>query len=209
VSRTTEQPAPALLAEQPGWQGVRMIFSHDIGGASLRILQPGHAEAFLAHVEADREHLARWLGWATQQQMGTRDQALTFIGRGLKRFAEDGLPWMALWQGDAIIGGVLYFRVDQFRLGTDIGYWLSSGSGGQGLATRMVRAGLRLAFEDVGLSRVTIQAEVDNAPSRRLAERVGFQLDGVSRRAWMSAGRPVDMAVYSQLVEEWRDGWAA
>lgn len=169
----------------------------------VTVLQRRHAEAFLAHVDADRDHLARWLGWARAERMSTVEQAHGFIDRGLTRFAEDGLPWFALWQGERLLGGTLFFPVDSFSGGTEIGYWLASSAGGRGIATAMVRTALRFAFEEVGVPRVGLKAEVGNAASLALATRIGFRPEGIQRAGYLTADGPVDMATYGLLADDW------
>ncbi|MGL5852178.1 MAG: GNAT family N-acetyltransferase [Phycicoccus sp.] len=173
-------------------------------GLRLAVLVHHHAEAFLAHVDHDRDHLAPWLGWAAADRMSTTEHARAFIGRGLARLAEDGLPWLGLWHDGRIVGGTLFFPVDRFSRGTEIGYWLSPSVGGRGVGTRMVRTALRFAFDGAGLPRVGLKAEVDNRASRRLAERAGFTAEGIERAGHVTSRGAVDMATYSMLASDWQ-----
>ncbi|MGL4175235.1 MAG: GNAT family N-acetyltransferase [Dermatophilaceae bacterium] len=68
----------------------------------------------------------------------------------------------------------------------------------------MVRTALRFAFDEAGLPRVGLKAEVDNAASRRLAERVGFAAEGVERAGHVTSRGAVDMATYSMLASDWQ-----
>jgi ribosomal-protein-alanine N-acetyltransferase len=42
----------------------------------------------------------------------------------------------------------------------------------------------------------------ENAPSRRIAEKCGFQLEGTARGAFFNGGRNVDVLVYSLLRDD-------
>jgi ribosomal-protein-serine acetyltransferase len=53
------------------------------------------------------------------------------------------------------------------------------------------------------MNRVEVRAGVENLRSRRVAERLGFSLEGVMREAERVGGRFVDHAVYSILASEW------
>jgi RimJ/RimL family protein N-acetyltransferase len=56
-------------------------------------------------------------------------------------------------------------------------------------------------FETLGLRRAELNAEVTNTASRRVAEKAGFELEGV-RRAWRTVrGVPTDFALYSRLAD--------
>jgi ribosomal-protein-serine acetyltransferase len=178
------------------------VFKWDLGGgADLRMLELRHADALLEFVAANRSYLGEWLGWANT--MLTTDDAQAFIRRGITRYAEDSLPWVGIWQDDAMVGGLLFFPLDRMIRATEIGFWLGEHATGRGVMSRAVRAMLGLAFDDLQINRVVLNAEVSNSRSRALAERLGFTLEGIRRQAWLKQGGYIDMASYAMLAEEW------
>jgi ribosomal-protein-serine acetyltransferase len=180
------------------------MFKHDLGdGAELRMLEMRHAAEFLEFVEENREHLAEWLPWA--RIVTSLETAQEFIRRGVTRYAEDGLPWVGIWQDGQMAGGILFFPLEERIRATDIGYWLGHRFTGRGLATRSARAMLGFVFEELKLNRVGLQAEVDNLPSRAVADRLGFTYEGVRRQGWLNGDKLVDAAVYSLLASEWQE----
>ena len=46
-----------------------------------------------------------------------------------------------------------------------------------------------------GLNRITSYYHADNEGSRKLTERVGFEVEGRMRQAWFSGGLYADMVV--------------
>lgn len=183
----------------------------DLGdGLRTARLRRSHAEEHLALVERDRAALEQWLGWAV---MATPGDARDFLARGERREAEDGLPWVGLWLDELLVGGVLWFPLEKPVMATSVGYWLDSAVGGRGLMTRALRPLLDHVLDDLGLRRVGLEAAVGNTASRRVAERLGFALEGVKRSAWMVGDRVDDHAVYSLLASDPRpwhgDGPAA
>lgn len=179
----------------------------DLGdGLRTRALGRQDAEAHLALVERDRPALARWLDFATRIE--TVADARDHLARSEARAAEDGLPWVGVWLDDALVGGVLWFPVDRPVMATEVGYWLDSAVGGRGIMTRVLQPLLDRVLDDCGMRRVGLQAPVDNEPSRRVAERLGFAFEGVKRAAWMVGDRVDDHAVYSLLRDD-RRPWHA
>jgi ribosomal-protein-serine acetyltransferase len=179
------------------------MFKHDLGdGAELRILELRHAAEFLAFVDANRMYLSVWLGWP--RRITSVDEAEQFIRRGLMRFAEDGLPWAGIWQEGRMAGGVLFFPLEQAIRATEIGFWLGQEFAGRGLMARAARVMLGHVFDALRVNRVGLLAEVDNARSRAVAERLGFAFEGVRRQGWVNGDRLVDIAVYALLAEDWR-----
>ena len=59
----------------------------------------------------------------------------------------------------------------------ELGWVLHPDHAGRGYATEAVRALLRVAFEDLGVCRVTANCFTDNVASWRLMERVGMRLE--------------------------------
>lgn len=179
------------------------MFRYSIGiEEELRILELRHAPLFLQFVRENREFLGRWLGWA--KSIDSPEAAEAFLKRGVTRLSDDGLPWVSIWSGGRMAGGVLFFPLDPITKSTDIGYWLASWAGGNGLASRAVTAMLDYAFREVGVNRVGLLAEVGNDRSAALAKRLGFTFEGVRRDAWVNDDRHVDMSSYSLLSREWK-----
>ena len=178
------------------------MFKHDLGnGAYLQPLEPRHAEEFLEFLLTNREHLLQWLNW---EHLNTLEEAQKFIGRGMSRYTEDSLPWVGIWQDKQLVGGVLFFPIDKRTRSSEIGYWLGQGATRRGLVTRAARAMLEYAFGELKLNRVALLAASENTASRRVAERLGFRLEGVLRQAGLRRGELVDLTAYAMLAQEWR-----
>jgi RimJ/RimL family protein N-acetyltransferase len=82
-------------------------------------------------------------------------------------------------------------------------YWLLPEGRGRGLATRAVRLLAIWAFDELGLGRLAMLTERDNAASQAVAARSGFTLEGVLRRHMVGrGGQRVDTLLYGLLPEE-------
>ncbi|MBM7389227.1 RimJ/RimL family protein N-acetyltransferase [Clavibacter michiganensis] len=97
-------------------------------------------------------------------------------------------------------------EVAHLAVGTqaELGWTLDPAVGGRGLATEAVRAALRIAFQGLGVRRVVASAFADNAPSLRLAERVGMRRESyaVADSLHRDLGW-IDGVGYALLAEEW------
>ncbi len=150
----------------------------------------------------NRAYLGEWLGWANR--IDSEEDTQAFIKRGLTRFAEDGLPWIGIWQDDQMVGGILFFPVDQRIRSTEVGYWLGEQGAGRGLMTRSLKAMFHYVFDLLNLNRIGLQADFRNTRSRAVAERLGFTFEGIRRQSSEHEGQLIDMATYSLLADEWR-----
>ena len=96
----------------------------------------------------------------------------------------------------AFIGQIDIFTLnEQLRWG-NIGYHIQNQFFGQGYATEAVRLGLRLAFRELGYHRLEAAMELDNKPSRRVAEKAGMTYEGIRRKFFPESGG-IDMLVYA------------
>jgi [ribosomal protein S5]-alanine N-acetyltransferase len=86
----------------------------------------------------------------------------------------------------------------------DIGYLVAAPARGRGVATRAVRLISRFGFAELGAERIEISVEPANEPSQRVAERAGFQREGLLRGYQVVKGVRRDMLMYSLLRGELR-----
>lgn len=169
-------------------------------GRWLRLLEEPDAQKLYAVIDANRDHLVRWMPWAAGQ---TPDDTLAFIQRTREQLANNDGFQTAVIEDDRIVGVAGFHGVSWDHRSTSIGYWLAASAQGRGTMTHAVRALLDHAFGTWRLHRVEIRAAVDNARSRAIPERLGFTQEGVAREAEQIGGRYVDQVVYAMLAGDW------
>ncbi|MES2124912.1 MAG: GNAT family protein [Gemmatimonadota bacterium] len=167
-------------------------------GTRLRSLTPEDASQLLGILDADRATFDRWLRWSAG--VTTTPTARAFIEQALQREADGNGFHLGLWIGETLVGGVPCWSLDPVHHVAEIGYWLSAGARGAGTATTATRKVIEFLFTEWGVNRVEMQCRIENVASRRLAERVGGQLEGIRRQSHLVAGAYRDHAVYSVLA---------
>ncbi|MBN1321751.1 MAG: GNAT family N-acetyltransferase [Thermoleophilia bacterium] len=93
--------------------------------------------------------------------------------------------------------GLSDLLVEHRRAG--LGFWIRSSRTGRGFATQAAQLVGRLAFQDLGLERLELEIAVDNAASRRVAEKLGCRFEGVLHRRLVLPAGPTDTAMYCWL----------
>lgn len=118
------------------------------------------------------------------------------------------------WQGKCVvraivpkpgkaIAGIITLDVNGENRRCYIGYWLARSFWGRGLAKESLQLMLQLAFETMGLSKVTSSVMHPNIRSFKLLEWAGFKLEGRQRRQILKNGEWYDELLYGLLKEEW------
>jgi RimJ/RimL family protein N-acetyltransferase len=131
----------------------------------------------------------------------TVEDALAFI-RGEVRGDHDA---MAIELDGEVVGGIgLGLNSHGYR--GSMGYWIAASARGRGICTRALRLLARHALDDLQLQSVQIVTDPDNVASQRVAEKVGFQREGVLRAHLRHPdGRIRDSVMFSLLPGELRE----
>ena len=75
---------------------------------------------------------------------------------------------------------------------------------GRGVGTEALGLILRYAFQTLGLERVQIEVDMDNAGAMRCYEKAGFVLEGIKRHAYFRDGAFCDIGMMSVLAGEYK-----
>lgn len=167
----------------------------------LRLFDQDHADAMLDLIQRNRVHLDRWLRWSGRVQ--SIDDGRAFIRRFEDKFAAGDGFHAGLWYREALAGGLVCHFINRESHKSEIGYWLGAEFTGKGVVTRACRAVLDYLFTHEKLHRIEIQCATDNVPSRAVAERLGFVLEGIKRESEWITSSYRDHALYSLLAYEW------
>ena len=152
-------------------------------------------------------HLRPWMPWAQDaptaesSELVVRRMQADFIARRDLCFhiyarRPDGSP-------GRLLGGTGLHRMDWAVRKFEIGYWIRPEATGQGHVSEAVRLLTALAFGRLAARRVESRCDTRNLKSRAVAERCGFELEGVLRQHALGVdGAPRDTAVYSRVFGE-------
>ena len=103
-----------------------------------------------------------------------------------------------------VVGVVGHYRAHPVLEYTDVWYILGDRpSRGRGFGKEAVRLLTDHLFRTTALERVGATCDVDNVPSYRLLESLGFRLEGTLRSALYHHGKWHDVRVYGVTRPEW------
>jgi len=94
----------------------------------------------------------------------------------------------ALGSGELLASVGLHFDRGRDAGIAEIGYWTAASARGRGVTTEAVAAVCAWGFSSCGVQRLEWYAEVGNVPSRRVAEKVGFTIEGTLRSFLLRPG---------------------
>jgi len=157
--------------------------------ARLTLRLPDDADARAEHemILESLDHLWPW--FAFRAQPPTLAERVELAARQRAEAAEGTSANYVVFAGDQAVGKVW---IEVAGSVARMGWWLRAGATRQGYGTEAVRALSELAFDHL-IERVEAHTDPDNAPSRALAARAGFVLDGIEPDAydrWDGVRRP-------------------
>lgn len=177
----------------------------DAGRVLLLAPRAGLGQALNAAICESLDQLKPWMPWA--QSAPTVEESETVLRQQLARFIlREDLVYQIYRKNEdgsagQLLGGTGLHRLDWVLRRFEIGYWIRSSAQGQGYVSETVRALTRMAFAELQARRVEIRMDESNLRSRAVAERCGFEFEGLLRRdALTPTGEPRDTRVYSRIA---------
>jgi RimJ/RimL family protein N-acetyltransferase len=165
-----------LLLELPGHIDTQRLH--------LRVPRAGDGAALYAAIVESLPELRRFLAslpWVAAEpspeasEAWCRNAAANFLARR-------DLPFLMFErEGGVLVGATGLHRTVWETPRTEIGYWCRTTRAGRGYVSEAVAAVARYAHENLRAVRIEIVTDEANLASRRVAERCGFELEGVLR----------------------------
>jgi RimJ/RimL family protein N-acetyltransferase len=133
--------------------------------------------------------------------MGSEDEARVWIEAWSGRWSDetDGSWAVVDPETDHLRGQVALRSVNREFGHGHITYWTCPQVRGRGIAVSAVEAVSRWALGELGLHRLEIHHSTANASSCRVAEKAGFDLEGVMRSALLHMDGWHDMHVHARI----------
>jgi len=173
-------------------------------GIVLRPLRPQDARAIWEAVEASRAVVTPWVpvlaGSSSLQEQ--RAQIIDLQSRWAK--GERLIFGCFDRSMGRFLGSAGFHRIDWRTRVFELVFWVRVDAQRQGYASECVRVLTRLAFDQLGANRVELRAAPSNIGSQRLAQRLGFVMEGTLRACVLDVdGRPADRHVFALVHKDY------
>jgi RimJ/RimL family protein N-acetyltransferase len=155
------------------------------------------------------DQLQRWFPWAKQRpSIADTQQYLQQAGRDYVERTAFHFMWL-LKEGGTLVGRCGLHQVDWEKRSCALGYWTRQNYQKQGFAAEAIHGVTAFAFEALRFNQVNVLVRIDNAPSRRLAEMVGYQLHETRVNGEQDAdGQWHDQWVFTMSKQNFQDAKA-
>lgn len=201
---TLEQWGPFLQAQRS--QGtLSPLFAED-GDLALKVVTPDDAREVLELNVAEFDHFKQG---KHQDQVGNTyaEVQATLEHQNRARLSGRQLR-LGIWErrddADHLIGFIMLTSTEQTAEPVlSLSYALAEGHQGRGIMTRMCVHVLDYGFGTCHARRVELIAAPDNTRSIALAERLGFEREGLLREGATTGEHTFDVFIFGLLAAQW------
>jgi RimJ/RimL family protein N-acetyltransferase len=170
----------------------------------IRCWEPKDAPLLMEAVEQSREHLLPWMPWAARIGSDALQEYVERIRRWRGQFdlSRDFVYAVFNPEESRVLGGSgLHTRLGEGA--REIGYWIHKDFAGQGLATELSAALVRVAFEILEMKRIEIHCDPQNVRSAAVPRKLGFKMEAVlKKRMQTSDAEWRDSMIWTLFAEE-------
>ncbi|MBT8207687.1 MAG: GNAT family N-acetyltransferase [Acidimicrobiia bacterium] len=170
----------------------------------LRPFRRRDADPMVESIQASLPDLRKWLPWAVGGY--TRIDAIRYVRESVNAWNEHRAYDFAIRQPsdpDRHLGNVSIWWTSRQGAVGEIGYWLRSDEASKGFMTEAVAGMLRVGFEELTMHRIVLRIAVGNRASERVAEKLGFVLEGTLRDEVRVGDEWLDHTIWSMLSHEY------
>ena len=146
--------------------------------------------------------VSKWLLWSPHPSLEYSKRFTDAVISGYKdqTYFEYAI---VLKESSKVIGTCGFAKIDEENLSAELGYVVSRGYWGKGIAPEAASVMIRIAFENLGLSRVYARYMIENESSKRVMEKLGMRYEGTHFDEIMVKGSLRNVGYYAMLKEEY------
>lgn len=167
----------------------------------LEATRADHAAGMHRAVRTALAELQPWMPWAKNP---SPDEQSAFVTHAERQW-EACLAWnFTIFLDAEIIGSIGLDNYQPLIKTCELGYWLRTDRAGHGYMTEAGLSVVDLAFDRLDIHRIQLHAAVGNLASRRVAEKLGFQSEGIQRDGSKGAFEWHDTYMFGLLATDSR-----
>ena len=152
-------------------------------------------------VRASIDSLSYWLPWCHAGY--SRADAGNWVARSIESWASRSEFPLGIFSTDGqFLGCTGLSHVDRGNNLANIGYWVSTPHRGKGVACIGAALAARLAFTELGFTRLEVVVLPHNLASMRVAEKLGATREVEARNRVIFQGNPASAIVYSLVPDD-------
>jgi len=167
---------------------------------ALRHLNAEDGRELYRLVDRNRYRLQNYFP-VTVNTLASLSGAFKYVDDKLKEEAEKMHYTFVLEAADHTLQGAIFIKNIDWRVPkAELAYFIDESLEGRGIMTRAISEVVQFGFGDLDMNKMYIITSVDNTASRKMAEKNGFETEGILRSNFrIATGELIDMVYYGIL----------
>ncbi len=146
--------------------------------------------------------LIQWLPWAHTEHSRMDTRHYVYSARLSRAHRQNFELLVRETASGEVLGLASLHRIDWVRRVAGLGYWIRRSAWGKGYAPEAAAVLVEHGFRVLGLHRIEAHVALDNFASQRVAQKLGFEREGIAREFEFVNGRFLDHIQYSVISWE-------
>lgn len=168
---------------------------------NIRQIKKSDAPEYFLFIESNRKRIARYFPTTTSSTKDL-DSTIRLISSQLSMSRKKEFFHFLICDtlSNTIVGSIIIKNIDWNIQKCELGYFINKNHEGKGITTKAISLIVDHCFKALGLNKVYMRIAEDNFPSRRVAEKNSFVVEGTLRQDFKIAkGYWIDVVYYGLL----------
>ena len=172
------------------------------GTVALRRYRPEDADPVYQAVRESIREIFPWMPWCHEGYSFDDSEAWSYSRAEAWEKGKE-YDFVIISKDDGLLLGVCGLNhFDNENRSAEAGYWVRTSKTNQGVATAATLLLARFGFATLMLNRIEIVVASNNAPSQKVAEKVGATHEGILRKRLVVRDKMYDAVMYSLIPED-------
>ena len=171
----------------------------------LKPLEIADLEIVFNLTKKNKKELIKWFDWAEERL--TIKSSLTFIQRSIRENKNKTRCDLGIFYKGKLAGIFGLINVDKEDNSIELAYWLSSDFQGKGIAVRTCKKMEEYCFDVLDVNEVLIIAFAENAASRSIPEKLGFEIVYADKKPTRLNKKKSYYIYYSKLHTDYKNNF--
>ena len=163
----------------------------------LKLLEKYHANDLYNLIEENRAFLEQWVDCV--KDLKSINDCERFIVKTLTKYSHGYEVHMGVWSQNILVGCICVINIDSAINKAELGYFLAEKYQGKGYITKSLKAVIENLFNHRDIIRLEINVSEENNKSIKIAEKLGFSLEGKKLKGEYLDNRYHNVLMYALL----------
>tara|TARA_B100001971_G_scaffold215192_1_gene259794 strand:- start:45278 stop:45808 length:531 start_codon:yes stop_codon:yes gene_type:complete len=164
----------------------------------LKFITLSEAQSIFELIQLHKDYLNEFLHWP--RLTNKLEDSENFIQATIKNRKKHIYVYGIYWE-DKIVGVTGFNDFNKQNRFASIGYWLAPSHQGKGLMHTSLKILMKKMQEEFDVRRFEIRCAVENLASAAVAEKLGFNLEGILKSAEVVGERTYDHKLFALICE--------